>query len=159
MIVFSVYPTTSGANSWEKQQVDEFLDDLTLLDASRRHYNTGTIVLYKPTDAREYEDSEGTRYMEAHVVDGQQRLTTTVLLLNEVSKALGEYPGSINLSRGIKKKYVEVADIDGQPLRKLSLNEDTDDFFKNNVLPEQPKTLAGPSVASSATAARREKVH
>lgn len=141
-------PDFQRGYAWENQQVGEFLDDLALLDSSRRHY-TGTIVLYQPTDAKEFEDNEGTRYLEAHVVDGQQRLTTTVLLINEISKALREYPSSISLSQGIKKKYIEVTDIDGQPLHKLSLNEDTDLFFKNNVLPEVPELLTGPSVASS----------
>ena len=41
-----------------------------------------------------------------------------------------------------------MTDIDGQPLHKLSLNEDTDLFFKSNVLPETPKGHSGPSVAS-----------
>ena len=140
-------PSYQRGYAWEKQQVGEFLDDLALLDSSRRHY-TGTIVLYQPTNAKKVEDNEGTHYVEADVVDGQQRLTTIVLLLNEISQALTEYPGSSSLAQGIRKKYVGVTDIDGQPLHKLSLNEDTDLFFKSNVLPETPKGLSGPSVAS-----------
>ena len=71
------------------------------------------------------------------------------MLINEISKALREYASSISLSQGIKKKYVEVTDIDGQSLRKLSLNKDTDDFFKDNILPKCPEGVAGPSVASA----------
>ena len=144
--VFRV-PSYQRGYAWEKQQVGEFLDDLALLDSSRRHY-TGTIVLYQPTHARKVEDNEGTHYVEVDVVDGQQRLTTIVLLLNEISQALTKYPGSNSLARGIRKKYVGVSDIDGQPLHKLSLNEDIDFFFKSNVLPETPKGHAGPAVAS-----------
>ncbi len=140
-------PDYQRGYAWEKQQVGEFLDDLALLDSSRRHY-TGTIVLYQPTNAKELDDNEGTRYVEAYVVDGQQRLTTIVLLLNEISQALNDCPGGGSLAQGIRKKYVEVTDIDGQPLHKLSLNEDTDFFFKANVLPGTPKVLSGPSVAS-----------
>ena len=140
-------PDYQRGYAWEKQQVGEFLDDLALLDSSRRHY-TGTIVLYQPPDAKEIEDNEGTSYVEVDVVDGQQRLTTTVLLLNEIAKALNGYASSSGLAQGIKKKYVEVKDIDGQPLHKLSLNEGTDNFFKTNVLPEKP-SVAGPSVASA----------
>ena len=140
-------PSYQRGYAWEKQQVGEFLDDLALLDSSRRHY-TGTIVLYQPTNAKKVEDNEGTHYVEADVVDGQQRLTTIVLLLNEISQALTEYPGSSSLAQGIRKKYVGVTDTDGQPLHKLSLNEDTDLFFKSNVLPEAPKGLSGPSVES-----------
>ena len=140
-------PSYQRGYAWEKQQVGEFLDDLALLDSSRRHY-TGTIVLYQPTNARKVEDDEGTHYVEADVVDGQQRLTTIVLLLSEISQALTKYPGSSSLAQGIRRKYVGVTDIDGQPLHKLSLNEDTDLFFKSNILPETPRGLSGPSVAS-----------
>ena len=140
-------PSYQRGYAWEKQQVGEFLDDLALLDSSRRHY-TGTIVLFQPTNGKRVEDIEGTHYLEADVVDGQQRLTTIVLLLNEIAQALSEYPGSSTLAQGIRKKYVKVTDTDGQPLHKLSLNDDTDHFFKSNVLPGTPKGLSGPSVAS-----------
>ena len=140
-------PSYQRGYAWEKLQVGEFLDDLDLLNSSRRHY-TGTIVLYQPTNARKVEDNEGTHYVEADVVDGQQRLTTIVLLLNEISQALTKYPGSNSLAQGIRKKYVDVTDIDGQPLHKLSLNEDIDFFFKSNVLPDTPKTHLGPLMVS-----------
>ncbi len=144
--VFRV-PDYQRGYAWEKQQVGEFLDDLALLDSSRHHY-TGTIVLYQPTHARNLEDNEGARYVEVDVVDGQQRLTTIVLLLSEISHALTEYPGSSSLAQGIRKRYVKVIDIDGQPLHKLSLNDDTDRLFKAAVLLETPKELAGPAVAA-----------
>ena len=48
----------------------------------------------------------------------------------------------------IRKNYVEAADLDGLPLHKLSLNEDTDDFFKKGILPESP-SIAGPQVESA----------
>ena len=51
-------PDFQRGYAWENQQVGEFLDDLALLDSSRRHY-TGTIVLYQPTDAKEFEDNGG----------------------------------------------------------------------------------------------------
>lgn len=145
--VFRV-PDYQRGYAWEKQQVGEFLDDLALLDSSRRHY-TGTIVLYQPPGAEEIEDSEGTSYVKVDVVDGQQRLTTTVLLLNEIAKALSKYTSSGDRAQGIEKRYVEVTDTDGLPLHKLTLNGDLDDFFKTNVLPQAPGTLAGPSVASA----------
>ena len=144
--VFRV-PNYQRGYAWEKQQVGEFLDDLALLDSSRHHY-TGTIVLFQPTHARNVVDNEGTRYVRVDVVDGQQRLTTIVLLLNEISQALTRLSGSNSLARGIRKKYVKVTDMDGQPLHKLSLNEDIDSFFKSNVLPESPKGHSGPAVAS-----------
>lgn len=39
-------PDYQRGYAWEKEQVDEILEDLWLLDTSRRHY-AGTIVLCK----------------------------------------------------------------------------------------------------------------
>lgn len=131
--VFRV-PHYQRSYAWEEQQVEEFLDDLDLLDSSRYHY-TGTIVLHQPDEATERMDNEGNSYVETDIVDGQQRLTTIVLLLNELSRTLRAYDSSAVLADGIRKRYVATADIDEQPLHKLSLNEDTDHFFKSTVLP------------------------
>ena len=131
----------------ENQQVGEFLDDLALLDFSPRNHYTGTVVLYQPPDAKEREDEEGNNYFETDVVDGQQRLATTVVLLNEISKALSAYASSKSLAQGTRKKYVTATDSDGQPLYKLTLNQDTDNFFKKSVLPDIPG-VEGPSVTS-----------
>ena len=143
-------PDYQRGYAWEQQQVGEFLDDLELLGSAHpdyRHY-TGTIVLHQATDAVERQDNEGVSYVEANVVDGQQRLTTTVLLLNEISRALSVYEDSSVLAQGIRKNYVEATSLDGPPLYKLSLNEDTDTFFKSSVLPQTPG-VAGPPITSA----------
>ncbi len=142
-------PDYQRGYAWEWQQVEEFLADLELLSPNRRHY-TGTIVLHQPEDTigKSDSDNEGTNYAKWHIVDGQQRFTTIVLLLNEISRALSKYESSHDLAQGIKKKYVEATDLDGLPLHKLSLNEDTDDFFKKSILPESP-SIAGPQVESA----------
>ena len=108
-------PDYQRGYAWEQQQVGEFLDDLELLGSAHpdyRHY-TGTIVLHQVTDAVERQDNEGVSYVEANVVDGQQRLTTTVLLLNEISRALSVYEGSSVLAQGIRKNYVQATSLDG----------------------------------------------
>ncbi len=133
--------------AWEIQQVGEFLDDLSLLDSSRHHY-TGTIVLYQEPESETKKDAEGTNYTVTQVVDGQQRLTTVVILLNELSKALGKYSSSESLSFGTRKKYVTSRDRYGLDIFKLSLNDDTKDFFQDSVLSETAGT-SGPKVASA----------
>ena len=139
-------PEYQRGYAWDKQQVEEFLDDLALLDSTRHHY-TGTVVLL-PFPKRTRTDSEGTNYITTDIVDGQQRLTTTVLLLNEMSRALRLFENSNTLAHGIKKNYIQGRDIDGQPLYKLSLNNDIDTFFKDNVLPDNPG-VDGPPVESA----------
>ena len=144
--VFRV-PDYQRGYAWEQQQVGEFLDDLELLSSARHHY-TGTIVLYQPSNATKKTDDEGTSYVETDVVDGQQRLTTIVLLLNEISRALSAYEGSSSLAQGIRKNYVKRTSLYGLPLYKLSLNKDTDGFFKSGVLPET-LDVAGPPITSA----------
>ena len=133
--------------SWERQQIEEFLDDLALLDTSRQHY-TGTVVLHQPANPVRRMDDEGQNFIETDVVDGQQRLTTIVLLLNELSKELGKFENGKSLALGVRKKYVVATDEYGLSLHKLTLNDDTDDFFQISVLPETP-SVGGPPVISA----------
>ena len=144
--VFRV-PSYQRGYAWEEQQVEEFLEDLALLDETRQHY-TGTVVLHQPPDPRNRRDEVGRTYMETDIVDGQQRLTTIVILLNEMSRTLAEYDGSKTLAQGIRTMYVMATDIDGQALHKLTLNNDTNHFFRHNILPDKPE-IGGPPVISA----------
>ena len=140
-------PEYQRGYAWERQQIEEFLDDFALLDTSRQHY-TGTVVLHQPDKPVRRMDDEGQNFVETDVVDGQQRLTTIVLLLNELSKALGELDSGKSLAMGVRKKYVVATDEYDRPLHKLTLNDDTDDFFQSSVLPETPG-VGGPPVISA----------
>lgn len=141
-------PDYQRGYAWEELQVGEFLDDLDLLGSTHHRHYTGTIVLHKPSGATTRTSAEGRSYVEADVVDGQQRLTTIVLLLNEMSAALSDHVGASELSEGIRRDYVEVKSRDGQPLYKLSLNEETDRFFKDNILQRTPG-VEGPRTAAA----------
>ena len=143
--IFQV-PDYQRGYAWEWPQVQEFLEDLSLLGLSRRHY-TGTIVLRQVPDSAK-EDSGGRRYHKAHIVDGQQRLTTIVLLLNEVAAALIKYEDSRSLAEGTRSSYVEAVGLDKQPLYKLTLNADVDQFFKASILPDGTG-IEGPPVKSA----------
>ena len=144
-------PDYQRGYAWEKQQVDDFLEDLAALGPSRHHY-TGTTVLYRsPGDGvhtGEHMDDSGETQVEHEVVDGQQRLTTTVLLLHEVSGALSKYQGNQSLAEGIRKRYVQTKDSAGGLLYKLSLNQDINDFFKHSILSDTP-SVAPPPVVSA----------
>ena len=142
-------PDYQRGYSWERQQVREFLDDLELLAPGRYHY-TGTVVLHEPDPKSALMDNEGNAYTPAEIVDGQQRLTTIVLLLDGIRRSLaanGLSNAAGTLSQGITKNYIAAETIGGEPLFKLSLNEDTDHFFKTSVLAERPG-VEGPEIAS-----------
>ena len=81
-------PDYQRGYSWERQQVGEFLDDLELIGPGRLHY-TGTVVLHEPeSDTGSIMDEEGNAYKRVNVVDGQQRLTTIVILLDGIRRCL-----------------------------------------------------------------------
>lgn len=140
-------PDYQRGYAWEKKQVAELLEDLSLLNAPRRHY-AGTIVLCKTADAP-IMGNDGTLYATHAVVDGQQRLTTIVLLLNELSRALAAYPDCADLAEGIRKNYVQTKSRDNWPIYKLSLNKDTHAFYRDSVLPETP-SIDQPPVGAAA---------
>ena len=129
-------PDYQRGYSWESQQVREFLEDMELLPDGRDHY-TGTIVLHEVDPDGERMDTDGNAYAPVDVVDGQQRLTTIVLLLDAIRRNLSDFSDTAKgLSQGIKKNFVSAQEINGLPLFKLSLNSDTDHFFKDSVLAE-----------------------
>ena len=140
-------PDYQRGYAWERAQVGELLEDLALLNAPRRHY-AGTIVLCKTADAP-IMGNDGTLYATHAVVDGQQRLTTIVLLLNELSRALAAYPDCADLAEGIRKNYVQTKSRDNWPIYKLSLNKDTHAFYRDSALPETP-SIDQPPVRAAA---------
>ena len=85
-------PDYQRGYSWEKLQLDAFWRDVLNLLPNREHY-TGMISLKKLD--REYTSDEkwnderwlldNWNYNAYHVVDGQQRLTTFVILINEIA--------------------------------------------------------------------------
>ena len=141
-------PDYQRGYSWDSRQVREFLEDLDLLTPNRYHY-TGTVVLHDPDPNDQRTDVEGNAYSTVDIVDGQQRLTTIVLLLDGVRRQLADLSESgRTLAEGITKRFVAAEEeLNGQRLFKLSLNKDTDEFFKDSVLAEKP-SVVGPQITS-----------
>jgi uncharacterized protein with ParB-like and HNH nuclease domain len=79
--VFRV-PNYQRGYAWEQQQWEEFLDDLEYLSPGKDHY-TGTVVLHE--QKKTVTDEEGKTHFLFDIVDGQQRLTTIVILLSCIS--------------------------------------------------------------------------
>ena len=149
-------PDYQRGYSWEHQQIREFLEDLELLTDSRYHY-TGTVVLHESDDKKPRMDTDGNAYALVDIVDGQQRLTTIVMVLDEIRRALSTFSDtSKGLSQGIVKNFVSTQEINGQPLFKLSLNSDTDHFFRNSILAEEPG-VEGPQITSERRLAEAKK--
>src|SRR3989304_3025734 len=106
-------PSYQRGYPWEDRQLSEFLEDLEFLGDDKEHY-TGTLVLHKEDQSTSIMDKEGKSYTPCNVVDGQQRLTTVVLLLDAISREIAQIERFKSLAGGIKKNYVFSEDLNGQ---------------------------------------------
>jgi uncharacterized protein with ParB-like and HNH nuclease domain len=96
--------------SWGKEQLQDFWEDLVNLKKDRIHY-TGLLTV-EPIQKKQIENSEKwqddiwlfERNLNAfYLIDGQQRLTTSIILVNELLNQFGDEDG-INFEN---KKYWE----------------------------------------------------
>ena len=97
-------PDYQRGYAWGEQNWNDFLDDLDLLEPGKDHY-TGTLVLHAQDE--QLQDVGGSRYKVFHIVDGQQRLTTIVLLLDAIRREVAT-TGRVELDEGIRKNYISV---------------------------------------------------
>jgi len=75
--------------SWENKQLEEFWNDISLLDMSNKHYlGVLTTQDVPEEDYKQWENDlwliEKKRYTATYIVDGQQRITTCLLLLSAI---------------------------------------------------------------------------
>ncbi len=81
-------PDYQRGYAWQQPQLADFWEDLVNLQDDRYHY-TGLLSLknLKPIDTKTWGDDlwlVEIGYKPCHIVDGQQRLTTFIILLNEI---------------------------------------------------------------------------
>jgi uncharacterized protein with ParB-like and HNH nuclease domain len=140
-------PDYQRGYAWERRQWDELLEDLEFLASGKEHY-TG-LVLHKQEEA--VRDEGGQKPEIFHIVDGQQRLTTTVLLLDAIRAALSKF--QTKLATGVSTSYIRFSDINGQDAFKIRLNSDCHDYFTHNVWATNldPKVPKSPHTSDYAT--------
>lgn len=85
-------PDYQRGYAWKQSQLADFWDDIINLQPDRYHY-TGSLSLkaLKPSETADWGPDlwltqSPNEYIPCHIVDGQQRLTTFVILLNEIIK-------------------------------------------------------------------------
>ena len=148
-------PDYQRGYAWSQKQWDDFWEDLDLLESG--HHYTGTVVLDladrpTPGDAAvpSVWDQDGASYQVFDVVDGQQRLTTLVLLLDAISREMSSFPHLSAKARGTRRAYVQTVSDAGEALFKLRLNADTHAFWAKSIVAERP----GPAAAANASQQR-----
>ena len=130
--IFKV-PDYQRGYSWENRHREDLLEDLELI-RNKNHY-TGTIVL-KEEGKRE---GLGKTFQIYDVVDGQQRFTSLIILLNTLAKEMR----SLNLETApeiadiIQKTYIKEKSIDGPSIYKLELDDDNNTFFRDAIIEDK----------------------
>ncbi|MDR3577962.1 MAG: DUF262 domain-containing HNH endonuclease family protein [Anaerolineaceae bacterium] len=128
-------PDYQRGYAWKKEkQLVDFWQDLELLPNNRDHF-TGTLVLKPaPFPNNEWIDRQGEDHHIFDVIDGQQRLTTIIILLKAIHhemEIIGEDP---DLIKGIKEKYLYCEDSNRITMTLLTPNRDSREFFCSQIL-------------------------
>lgn len=130
--------------AWQEKQLDDLWEDLDLLGRSGSHY-AGTLVLrqVRGTDglakAELADDGDTLTWFE--VVDGQQRLTTCLLLLDRIRRRLdrlhtrGEEKAAA-MSTRIRAQYGLVS-VDNASVPRLRLGDELTPFWVDHCLGDQ----------------------
>ncbi|WP_292613419.1 DUF262 domain-containing HNH endonuclease family protein [Methanobacterium sp. BAmetb5] len=128
--IFKV-PDYQRGYSWENRHREDLLEDLDLIRDKKNHY-TGTIVI-KEKGKREGLAKTFTIY---DVVDGQQRFTSLIILLNSIANEMEDlkYETSLEIADIIKQTYIKEKSRDGPSIYKLELDDDNNSYFRDAII-------------------------
>ena len=150
-------PDYQRGYSWNEQQLKEFWEDVLNIPNDREHY-TGMISLKEIKDITDEKWNDDRWLSERdykfyHIVDGQQRMTTFIILVNEIVKYIENLPENINKKdyeinlnsftlKDIKEKYLfMVYPNSNNILKSYKFGYEFDNpsylYFKNKILEEE----------------------
>ena len=124
--VFDI-PVYQRGYAWERKNLEDLWEDLYYLDPSKKHY-FGTVLL---KDSGKIARTSLATLRRFDVIDGQQRLTTVLILLREIISQLKEVSGD-ELQRDVdalERSYLK----DGDNYKLNPLGEDGE-FFHHFVI-------------------------
>ncbi len=128
--------------AWRAKQLEDMWEDLDLLGPVGTHY-AGTLVLREvPTvngnGTQTSVADDGATLRHCEVVDGQQRLTTCLLLLDRIRRRLDELaadgvPNAGDVAARIRSSYGMVS-VNNALVPRLRLGAGLNDYWVDNVL-------------------------
>lgn len=124
-------PDYQRGYTWESQNVDDLLEDLDTIEIGVKHY-TGTLVLKKGEEIK----GLGKVLNQYDLVDGQQRLTTIVIILKNIVKIMESKKKNAEdeiAVTNLKQSYLWEHGKGGE-IYKLKLERENDHFFVNRIL-------------------------
>jgi len=142
--------------SWEKEQIQEFFDDLKATVVSGETHFFGTLILQ--------EDHRGSEAVT--VVDGQQRLTTTFVLVAALRDAISELtsqtiePQKANLRpiNVMEKCWNYLCPTEDLEVHRFVSSRYLREYMDNSVLAEPKKQKAPPKNLGSVSLSLRKAV-
>lgn len=132
-------PEYQRAYSWETKQRQDLFDDITkiLQYPLDRHHFMATVVCLNTNKKEEIGADE---FTTVNIVDGQQRLTTLIILLKAISKQLDS---KNHVEKDLKKRLNELLVKGDKRLILLQTNHDSyrifTDYLKDGSIPEKSK--------------------
>ncbi len=132
-------PSYQRTYSWETKQRQDLFDDITkiLQYPSDRHHFMATIVCLNTNQKEEIGADE---FATVNIVDGQQRLTTLIIMLKAISKQLDSKKMH---EKDLKKRLNELLVKGDKRLILLQTNHDSyrifTDYLKEGTIPEKSK--------------------
>jgi hypothetical protein len=146
--------------AWEGKQLEDLWEDLDLLGPKASHY-AGTLVLREVREAHGPVTSladDGQSLAHYEVVDGQQRLTTCLLLLDRIRRRYLRLTDQVDnaaaSARNLRETY-GIVSVDNAPRPRLQLGAGLSDFWVRCMLgheaPDATALLTGEQRLSSAT--------
>jgi hypothetical protein len=132
-------PEYQRAYSWETKQRQDLFDDITkiLQYPIDRHHFMATVVCL---DTKIKEEIGADEFTTVNIVDGQQRLTTLIILLKAISKQLDSKKQQ---EKDLKKRLDKLLVKGDKRLILLQTNHDSyrifTDYLKEGTVPEKRK--------------------
>lgn len=138
------------AYAWESKQLRDLWEDLDLMGSTGSHYSGTLVIRELINDQRPSEvmSDDGTTLTLCEVVDGQQRLTTCLLLIDRIRRSLLELdgnPAAASMASKARSLY-GVVTIDGRHTPRLKLGAGLNDYWVDSVLGDHV-FVGGPMVS------------
>lgn len=149
-----VIPDYQRGYAWKEEHRKDLLDDLrdlaALDDAKKMHY-TGTLVLHR--GRHEPKTVLDRTFDVLDVIDGQQRLTTLVILLSVLARRLEAIGTDDARERARRLREAYIADGD---LQKITPNGDASVFFRDHIVGTAPNPAPASPPEKALLAARKQ---
>jgi len=142
-------PDYQRGYAWGMDQWKALMDDLLTLTDDNDHF-TGLLVLHENTNPDLKIKVRGISKDVYDIVDGQQRMTTIVILLDEIHREMHmlEITDLDDIAHSIVETYLYEPGPGGMAALKLNLDRNNHDFFTHNILECDDKDIGGAKIQS-----------